>query len=77
MSNSETKIILNSQIVAASKQLMDGLISVTQFCYFCTQFGWTISEIHTDRQEIVFCFDTGETDAFDIPIIQFTALTVD
>ena len=77
MSNSETRIILTTNIVAAAGQLLAGNISVTQFCKLCAQYGWTVSEINTAEKEIIFCFDTGRTDAFDIPIIQWQTLIVD
>ena len=77
MTNSATKICLDSKIVALSQQLMDGLISVTEFCEQVTRYGWTVSEIHTDRKEITFCFDTGNTDRFEIPIIQWQTLIID
>lgn len=73
----DVTMFVDEPIVSAAKQVLDGLISVSEFVFMCDIYGWTVSSINQATSVITLCADTGMTDEdTNLPIVIWKDITV-
>lgn len=74
---SDIDMIVDESIVSAAKQVLNGLISVSEFVFMCDRYGWVVSSINQVTNSITVCTDPGLNDEdTNQPILIWKDITV-